>query len=90
DISEEQAKTISQFGETLKNNPELAKLLDGFQSLLATKGIATGGQPPSLTQMMKILADKDIREHLSKLKAVLDASNIKINQQDLSALTDLY
>ncbi|KAK6456643.1 uncharacterized protein RJT20DRAFT_126656 [Scheffersomyces xylosifermentans] len=90
EFSEEQAARVKQFAETLKNNPELSQLLDGFQTLLVNKGIQTAGKPPSLTQMMKMLTDKDIRDHLTKLKDCLEKSNIQINQQDLNALTDYY
>ena len=83
-------ETIQKFTETLRTNPELGNLLSGFQTLLAEKGIATDGQPPSMTQMMRIMADKDIRDHLGKLKQALDDANIQITQQDLSALTDIY
>lgn len=90
EFTEEQAERIKRFGDVLKANPELSQLLDGFQTLLVEKGIQTAGKPPSLTQMMKMLADKDIRDHLSQLKDCLERSDVKINQQDLNALTDFY
>lgn len=83
-------EVFEKFATTLKNNPELGKLLDGFQKLLVSKGIDSQGKPPSMTQMMKMLTDADIRQHLSKLKDELDRANIQINQKDLSALTDIY
>lgn len=83
-------EVFDKFATTLKSNPELGQLLSGFQELLASKGIETNGKAPSMTQMMKMLTDSDIREHLSKLKDALDAADIKINQQDVSALTDIF
>ena len=48
-------------------NPELYKLMVEFKQLLEKKGFETGAKP-SMTQMFKLLADKDIREHGAKFK----------------------
>ncbi|KAK6465894.1 hypothetical protein DFJ63DRAFT_317074 [Scheffersomyces coipomensis] len=90
EVSAEQAETIKKFGETLKNNPEIFGLIEGFKDLLERKGIQTGGKPPSMTQMMRIIADKEFRDHLSKLKDALEAANINIKQEDLGTLTEFF
>lgn len=81
--------TVEKFAKALQDNPNLLELLTGFSKILADKGIASG-QPPTMMQMMSILRDKEIRDHLTLLQEELTRSNIKITQGDLSALTDLY
>ncbi|KAK6201565.1 uncharacterized protein RJT21DRAFT_120621 [Scheffersomyces amazonensis] len=86
----EQLEKIQKFTETIRTNPEIGQLLNGFKDLLEVKGMSTGGKPPTITQMMRIFADKDIREQLSKLKDAFEKANIQVKQDDLSVFTDVF
>lgn len=81
--------TVEKFATALQENPRLGELLSGFSTLLADKGIPVG-KPPSMIQMMSMLKDKDIRDHLVELQEELVRADIKITQADLSALTDMF
>lgn len=82
-------ETVEKFATALQENPRLGELLTGFSTMLADKGIPVG-KPPSMIQMMSILKDKDIRDHLVELQKELVRADIKITQADLSALTDMF
>mmetsp|Transcript_8610 Transcript_8610/g.8504 ORF Transcript_8610/g.8504 Transcript_8610/m.8504 type:complete len:142 (-) Transcript_8610:912-1337(-) len=86
----EEAQRVSNVINVFRENPEIRSLLDDFQNLLAEKGLQPDGKQPSMFQMMKILADKDVKASLLKLKEALDGANIQLTQEDLNAFMNLY
>ncbi|CCE82869.1 Piso0_002621 [Millerozyma farinosa CBS 7064] len=84
--SEKAARIISVFRE----NPDIRASLEDLQSKLAKKGITPDGKQPSLMQMMKLLTDGEVKQSLIGFKAVLDKSNVKIDQGDIDALMSMY
>lgn len=86
----EEAERVSNVINVFRENPEIRSLLDDFQKLLAEKGLQPDGNKPTMFQMMKILADKDVKASLMKLKEALDSANIQLTQDDLNAFMNLY
>ena len=86
----EEADKVSNIINVFKQNPEIRSLLDDFQNLLTQKGLQPDGKQPTMFQMMKIMADKDVKASLLKLKEALDAANIQLTQEDLNAFMNLY
>ncbi|CAI5759640.1 unnamed protein product [Candida verbasci] len=84
---EETAATVEKVKKALQENPELMKLTLEFKQLLTKKGLMNQSNlKPSLTTMMKLLSDSEIREHGNKLKKFLDESNINISKEELAVL----
>lgn len=86
----EEAQRVGNLINVFRQNPEIRSLLDDFQNLLAEKGLQPDGKQPTMFQMMKILADKDVKASLLKLKEALDGANIQLTQEDLNAFMNLY
>lgn len=86
----DEAQRVGNVINVFRQNPEIRTLLDDFQKLLAEKGLQPDGKQPTMFQMMKILADKDVKASLLKLKEALDGANIQLTQEDLNAFMNLY
>lgn len=86
-VEEERVKKIIS---VFRENPEIKTVLDEFQKLLAEKGLQPDGNQPTMVQMMKILADKEVKTALMKLKGALDSANVQLTQEDLNAFMNLY
>ncbi|KAI5953082.1 hypothetical protein KGF57_004074 [Candida theae] len=86
---EQQEQAFSKVKKILSENPELMQLTVEFKELLSRKGLLSSGKP-SITQMMKLLADKEVREHGAKLKKFLDSQETGLTQEELATLTGAY
>ena len=86
---EQQEQAFNKVKKILSENPELMQLTVEFKELLSQKGLLASGKP-SITQMMKILADKEVREHGAKLKNFLDSTETGLIQEELATLTGAY
>ncbi|EDK46122.1 hypothetical protein PVL30_004026 [Lodderomyces elongisporus] len=86
---EEQAQAILKVQKVISEHPELKQLTLEFKELLDKKGLLANGKP-SMTQMMKILTDKDIIAHGTKLKKYLDDNKTGITKEEMATLTGAY
>lgn len=86
---EQQEQAFNKVKKILSENPELMQLTVEFKELLSKKGLLSSGKP-SISQMMKLLADKEVREHGAKLKNFLDSKETGLTQEELATLTGAY
>ncbi|KAI5952044.1 hypothetical protein CANMA_005123 [Candida margitis] len=87
--AEQQEQAFTKVKKILSENPELMQLTVEFKELLSKKGLLSSGKP-SISQMMKLLADKEVREHGAKLKNFLDSKETGLTQEELATLTGAY
>ncbi|CAD1811492.1 hypothetical protein FOB58_003588 [Candida parapsilosis] len=86
---EQQEQAFNKVKKIMSENPELMQLTVEFKELLSKKGLLSTGKP-SISQMMKLLADKEVREHGAKLKNFLDSKETGLTQEELATLTGAY
>ncbi|KAI5962074.1 uncharacterized protein KGF55_003149 [Candida pseudojiufengensis] len=86
---EEQDAAFGKIKKVLSEHPELMQLTVEFKEILDKKGLLSTGKP-SITQMMKLLADKEVREHGAKLKNFLDSKDTGLTQDELATITGAY
>ncbi|CUM65089.1 uncharacterized protein PRCAT00002714001 [Priceomyces carsonii] len=79
-----QADRIEKIASTLRGNPEIRTLLEDFQTLLHDKGFRTD-KAPSMVEMFKLMTEKDVKDHLTKLKDALDRADVKFSTEDIKA-----
>lgn len=87
--AEEQAQALEKVSKVVAENPELYKLMVEFKQLLEKKGFETGAKP-SMTQMFKLLADKDIREHGAKFKHFLETTDTGLTQNEIATVSGAF
>jgi hypothetical protein len=87
--AEEQAEAIAKVRKAIGENPELLNLMGEFRELLEKKGFELGAKP-SFTQMMKLLADKDVRDHGNKLKTYLETNDTGLTQKEIATVSGAY
>lgn len=87
--AEEKAQALEKVSKVVAENPELYKLMVEFKQLLEKKGFETGAKP-SMTQMFKLLADKDIREHGAKFKHFLETTNTGLTQNEIATVSGAF
>ncbi|KAI5949925.1 hypothetical protein KGF54_005403 [Candida jiufengensis] len=87
---EEQDAAFNKIKKVLSENPELMELTIEFKKILDKKGLLSNGGKPSITQMMKLLADKEVRDHGSKLKEFLDSKDTGLTKDELATITGAY
>lgn len=80
---------VSRISTTLKENPEISNLVLEFKSLLSTKNISLSSAP-SITDMMKIATDLELKSCLMKLSLEFENAGIKVNPGDIKALLKLF
>lgn len=86
---EEQAQAIAKVRKVLDENPELYNLMVEFKELLEKKGFTTG-EKPSTMQMIKLLSDRDIREHGSRFKKFLETNDTGLTQQEIATVSGAF
>lgn len=89
DMSDKESLKIQELVTKLNQNPEIRDILDQFQKLLVAKGF-NPNQPPSFMEMMKLFAQKDVRELASKLKNKFDEAGIQISPEDMGLFMKLF
>lgn len=70
-------------------NPVIRELLQDFQEIIKEKGFNPDEQP-SMTQIMRLFADKEVRKLLLKLKDAFDEAGIKISPDEIGLFMKLF
>ncbi|CAK9441089.1 uncharacterized protein LODBEIA_P49580 [Lodderomyces beijingensis] len=86
---EEQEQALAKVRKALEAHPELRQLTMDFKTLLEGKGLLAQGRP-SMTQMMRLLTDKDVIAHGAKLKKFLDTNDTGLTKDELATITGAY
>lgn len=83
---------VQEISLQIRENKEIRDNLDQFQRLLAEKGFdpKTASAPPSLFKLMGLLAQKDVKQAIEKLKDSLEKAGVKLTPEDLSAFMKMY
>ncbi|KAI3402647.1 hypothetical protein KGF56_004528 [Candida oxycetoniae] len=87
--AEEQQQTFAKVKKVLEEHPQLRQLTLEFKTLLEAKGLLVTGKP-SMSQMMKLLTDKDIIAHGKKLKDYLESEDTGLTKDELATITGAY
>ncbi|KAG2173989.1 hypothetical protein INT44_000103 [Umbelopsis vinacea] len=75
------------FIKKLQNNPQILQQLADFTILLQGKGLDTSsGKQPGFGQIMKLMADPEVKEKAAKLAQDMQAAGI---QMDMSTVMEL-
>ncbi|CAG8457451.1 10313_t:CDS:1 [Paraglomus occultum] len=71
----------------IASNPELVSTLQEFAELLQTKGIdVTSGEPPPVTEAMKLFSDPQVREVSGRIARGLQAVGVPLDPQVLMTM----
>lgn len=73
----------------LNENPEIREILEQFQLLLVSKGL-NPEKPPSMMEIMRLFADKEVRELAGKLKGKFDDAGIQISPDQLNLFMGMF
>ncbi|OBA22299.1 hypothetical protein METBIDRAFT_26273, partial [Metschnikowia bicuspidata var. bicuspidata NRRL YB-4993] len=73
----------------LNENPEIKEILALFQLLLVSKGL-NPEKPPSMMEIMRLFADKEVREMAGKLKAKFDEAGIQISPDQMNLFMGMF
>ncbi|KAJ2413877.1 hypothetical protein GGI10_002771 [Coemansia sp. RSA 2530] len=76
------------FYKKVMQNPRLLAAMTSTLQLVQSKGFIdpANPQPPSLTKMMQIMGDSDIRQAFTEVKRLMDEDGISFSPAELSAL----
>lgn len=88
-LTAEDADRVQQITNQIRQHPEIREKLDAFQDLLKAKGF-NSNEPPSLFKLMGLLAQKDVKDAISSLKASLEKNGVKLGPEDLNAFMKIY
>lgn len=80
---------LEEIVEKLKANPEISEILQGFQATLVAKGFDPL-KPPSMMEMMRLFALKDVRDQAAKLKTKLDEAGIAFSPENVSLFMNVF
>lgn len=78
----EEDEKLKEIVEKLRSNPEIAQILQEFQSTIIEKGFDPL-RPPSMMEMMRLFAQKEVRELAAKLKTKLDEAGIVLSPEHI-------
>lgn len=83
---------VQEISLQIRENKEIRDNLDDFQRLLAERGFdpKTASAPPSLFKLMGLLAQKDVKAAIEKLKESLEKAGVKLTPEDLNAFMKMY
>ncbi|GEQ66804.1 hypothetical protein JCM33374_g467 [Metschnikowia sp. JCM 33374] len=73
----------------LHENPEIREILEQFQSVLLSKGL-NPEKPPSMMEVMRLFADKEVRELAGKLKGKFDEAGIQISPDQMGSFMNMF
>lgn len=73
---------LKEIVEKLRSNPEIAQILQEFQATIIDKGFDPL-RPPSMMDMMRLFAQKEVREQAAKLKSKLDDAGIVLSPEHI-------
>lgn len=63
--------------------PEVLQVMMEIADMMQSKGYVKPGEQPGMLAMMKIMADKELRELLVKLKTTMDEQGIQLDQSEI-------
>ncbi|QBM90139.1 hypothetical protein METSCH_E03790 [Metschnikowia aff. pulcherrima] len=81
--------SVAKLVGKLNENPEIREILEQFQVLLVSKGL-NPEKPPSMMEVMRLFADKEVRELAGKLKAKFDDAGIQISPDQMSLFMGMF
>lgn len=69
--------------QRIKSSPEVLQVMMEIADMMQSKGYVKPGEQPGMLAMMKIMADKELRELLVKLKTTMDEQGIQLDQSEI-------
>lgn len=87
--SKNDAQDPEEIIRILKENPEIRTVLEEFQLLLKSKGV-DGSKTPSITEMVKLFSQKDVRDMAQKLQLEFQKAGINITPANVGLLMDKF
>lgn len=88
DLPDKDILKLQDVVSKLNQHPEIRELLAELQTILVNKGFNPEVQP-SFTEIMKLFADKEVRELAKRLKGSLDKAGIEISPEDMGLFMKL-
>lgn len=89
DLPDDDVLKVQDVVSKVQQHPHIRELLNEFQDIIVKKGFNPNEQP-SFTQVMRLFADKEVRELISRLKVAFDEAGIKISQDDLGLFMKMF
>ncbi|KAG7193548.1 uncharacterized protein KQ657_000617 [Scheffersomyces spartinae] len=80
---------MAELQESVLKAPEVKELLKEFRDLMIKKGFNTEASP-SLMQMVKLMADSEVRNHLGRIQEAFDKAGIKISPEDFKTFSKMW
>ncbi|KAF5095515.1 hypothetical protein D0Z03_001815 [Geotrichum reessii] len=68
--------------QKIRSSPEVLQVMMEIADMMQSKGYVKPGEQPGMLAMMKIMADKELRELLVKLKTTMDEQGIQLDQSE--------
>ncbi|KAF5096693.1 hypothetical protein D0Z00_002692 [Geotrichum galactomycetum] len=69
--------------QKIKSSPEVLQVMMEIADMMQSKGYVKPGEQPGMLAMMKIMADKELRQLLVKLKTTMDEQGIQLDQSEI-------
>ncbi|KAK8443013.1 hypothetical protein ACI3LY_002818 [Candidozyma auris] len=89
DLPDEDILKVQDVVSKVQQHPHIRELLNEFQDIIVKKGFNPNEQP-SFTQVMRLFADKEVRQLISKLKDAFDEAGIKVSPEDMSSFMKMF
>lgn len=89
DLPDEDVLKVQDVVSKVQQHPHIRELLNEFQEIIVKKGF-NPQEPPSITQVMRLFADKEVRELISKLKDAFEEAGIKISADDMGLFMKMF
>lgn len=89
DLPDDDVLKVQDVVSKVQQHPHIRELLNQFQEIIVKKGF-NPQEPPSMTQVMRLFADKEVRALISKLKDAFDEAGIKISPEDMGLFMKMF
>lgn len=89
DLPDDYVLKVQDVVSKVQQHPHIRELLNQFQEIIVKKGF-NPQEPPSMTQVMRLFADKEVRALISKLKDAFDEAGIKISPEDMGLFMKMF
>ncbi|PVH13662.1 uncharacterized protein CXQ87_001775 [Candidozyma duobushaemuli] len=89
DLPDDDVLKVQDVVSKVQQHPHIRELLNQFQEIIVKKGF-NPQEPPSMTQVMRLFADKEVRALISKLKDAFDEAGIKISPEDMGSFMKMF
>ncbi|KAF3993594.1 hypothetical protein FT663_00264 [Candidozyma haemuli var. vulneris] len=89
DLPDDDILKVQDVVSKVQQHPHIRELLNEFQDIIVKKGFNPNEQP-SITQVMRLFADKEVRQLISKLKDAFEEAGIKISPDDMGSFMKMF